>query len=120
MEPGTNCDTLLRELESDIKKYQSDVKEIHEKQEMHLQTLDEIKSKMSTTETESIDQLMQIVKVYTDKVHKLSNRMMDLHSKAKNMKEQSLRIQQMAIEKRANQVEKRFYEENLIRKNPIN
>lgn len=115
-------DAFLKNFHSDLTKFQSDCGEVCEKQETFVKELAEIKKSLQSNDVEGIDTMMQVIRVYKDKLNLLRSRMVQIHTKNKALKERSLRLQQVAVERCADRVEKQFYEESLVggRKNLCN
>lgn len=112
-----NNETILREFSNDLQNFNVEVMEIREKQEFEIKRLEQIqKAMLQEGHIETVDTLLQIIRLYKEKLCIMRNRMVQIHSRAKNTKDQSLRIQQISIERYTDRAEKRFYEESLISK----
>lgn len=123
MEPSSSSTSvprpkLMEEFERDMKNYNKSISEVCDLQQRQLLTLQAISQELHGNDIETIDTMMQVIKVYREKLIQLRTRMLDIHSRGRAVKEKALKIQQMAVSKSADRVEKLFYEENLIKKSP--
>lgn len=107
---------LLKEFDAELTKFKNDMGEVCDKQENFTKELESIRSTLSGNDVQNIEQMMLIVKVYKDRLNMLRNRMLQIHSRAKNLKDRSINVQKVAVQRTADRIEKQFYEENLIKK----
>lgn len=107
-------DAFLKSFHSDLTKFRQDSMEVCEKQESFSKDLSDIKKRLQSNDVEGIDTMMQVIRVYKEKLTMLRNRMVQIHTKNRALKERSLRLQQAAVKKSADRVEKQFYEESLV------
>lgn len=107
-------DAFLKNFYSDLTKFRQDCVEVCDKQESFVKDLSDIKKRLLSNDVEGVDTLMQVIRVYKEKLTMLRNRMVQIHTKNKALKERSLRLQQVAVQKSADRVEKQFYEESLV------
>lgn len=107
-------DAFLKSFHSDLTKFRQDSIEVCEKQESFSKDLSDIKKRLQSNDVEGIDTMMQVIRVYKEKLTMLRNRMVQIHTKNRALKERSLRLQQAAVKKSADRVEKQFYEESLV------
>lgn len=113
-------DAFLKNFHSDLTKFHQNCDEVCEKQKTFVEGLSDIKKSLQSNDVEGIDTMMQVIRVYKDKLNMLRNRMIQIHTKNKALKDRSRILANVAVERSANRVEKQFYEESLVgRRSPV-